>query len=686
MCKIPVFMASDENFAPFVAITMASILKNTSSFVEFYVLDSGISKKNKQKIINLNKFFKNFSIEFIEVDTDKYFKNLPEMEYISKSMYSRLLIPVLKPKLEKVIYTDVDVVFIKDIKELYETDLDDFVVGAVSSYRFKECEKEYLEAKHRLKISANHKQFMSGLLLINCKKWNSLNHTDRLLKLASELSDNNLLKLCDQDVLNKYFDNNYMPLDKKYSIIPKCLELNFDNNEVETLLNDAVVLHFTGGELSKPWNNKNQKSAQDWWKYVKYTEFKKDINKIYNNYNKGRFIKSVFSIKNIRNKLKKIKQICICDDKFKIRFKNKKIITNNNQKFSDLRIAFIVSGGFGDFLINANFIYCFKNFVMKNTNSNVFVDVYARHHQKKSFEAAFNENTFIDKMFILEDNPIPKDSYDLIITLHSHLNFNYYNLEKIQMYCSELHNFIKVCEKFKENTDFFATYHANHYHIALANNQNRLQLADVDKTIGVKKEFEYPVPYPNNENAILEKFNLENKTFITFNRGIDKNSTNIESTKMWAFENYQELVSKIKSNYKDIVLVQIGASPERCKIIDGVDINLVGKTTLEDIKVLIKNSFLHIDCEGGLAHLRNALHAKHPAIVIFGPTNPDLYGYSSNINLYKKDACPIYCDWIVQNWQKKCLRGFKNPPCTNSITVDEVFEVVKNYVLKNSEG
>ena len=166
MCKIPVFMASDENFAPFVAITMASILKNTSSFVEFYVLDSGISKKNKQKIINLNKFFKNFSIEFIEVDTDKYFKNLPEMEYISKSMYSRLLIPVLKPKLEKVIYTDVDVVFIKDIKELYETDLDDFVVGAVSSYRFKECEKEYLEAKHRLKISANHKQFMSGLLLI----------------------------------------------------------------------------------------------------------------------------------------------------------------------------------------------------------------------------------------------------------------------------------------------------------------------------------------------------------------------------------------------------------------------------------------------------------------------------------------------------------------------------------------
>ena len=75
MCKIPVFMASDENFAPFVAITMASILKNTSSFVEFYVLDSGISKKNKQKIINLNKFFKNFSIEFIEVDTDKYFKN-----------------------------------------------------------------------------------------------------------------------------------------------------------------------------------------------------------------------------------------------------------------------------------------------------------------------------------------------------------------------------------------------------------------------------------------------------------------------------------------------------------------------------------------------------------------------------------------------------------------------------------
>ena len=35
---IPVFFVADDNYAPFVATTMASVLKNTKSFIEFYVI------------------------------------------------------------------------------------------------------------------------------------------------------------------------------------------------------------------------------------------------------------------------------------------------------------------------------------------------------------------------------------------------------------------------------------------------------------------------------------------------------------------------------------------------------------------------------------------------------------------------------------------------------------------------
>ena len=48
--KIPIFLASDNNYAPFVATTIASICDNTKSFCDVYVLDGGITKENQSKI------------------------------------------------------------------------------------------------------------------------------------------------------------------------------------------------------------------------------------------------------------------------------------------------------------------------------------------------------------------------------------------------------------------------------------------------------------------------------------------------------------------------------------------------------------------------------------------------------------------------------------------------------------
>ncbi len=291
-------MASDDNFSPYVSTTMASILKNTKSFISFYILDGGISDKNKQKIKNLKKHFKNFEIEFLNVNIDEYFKDLPELECISKSMYSRFLIPKIKPELNKVIYTDCDVVFEKDIKELYEINLENYTIGAVSSYRYKECANFYKETRERLELSYEHKNFMSGLLVINSIKWNNESTTENLLIFAKKMSLNNLLKLPDQDVLNKYFDNNYKPIDKKWCIIPKALSANFNKDEIKEIIKNQAIVHFAGGAQFKPWNNKKVAGAKYFWKYVKYSDFKKEIKKNYIKFNnKNSFFENIFSLK-----------------------------------------------------------------------------------------------------------------------------------------------------------------------------------------------------------------------------------------------------------------------------------------------------------------------------------------------------------------------------------------------------
>jgi mannosyltransferase OCH1-like enzyme/ADP-heptose:LPS heptosyltransferase len=489
---------------------------------------------------------------------------------------------------------------------------------------------------------------------------------------------------------------------KYLSIYPKEYFIPFNGTEpkdLELATGNTYTAHWYNGSWVKPeilkfLENKHKKSMK-----YRLKNLLSSIFSIKNEYKNGikRKVLRFFGIKLKLPKVRKrygynnaefetAKMPCLYRKSLKLfgfEF-SKKTRFKVNTDPNTLKIAFHLYGGFGDILINSNFVYCFSKFINKMNNPNFVIDIFGKTNVKTPLKACLKENTFVDKIFIIEEDFNNNRKYDLIISFTSHLIFHYCNLNKIKRLCPQLFNFIQEYKTFKENTQFFATYHSNHYHIALANEKNRLQLADINGAIGVKKEFEYPVPYPDNENEILEKFGLKNKVFITLNRGIDKNASFKESTKMWSYKNYKKLVELLKNQHKDILLVQLGASLNRCRIITGIDINLVGKTSLEDIKVLIKNSFLHVDCEGGFAHLRNALKAKHPAIVIFGPTNPELYGYSSNINLYKKDVCPICCDWVIEKWQSLCLRGFDEAPCTNSITPTEVFEIIDNYIQKEN--
>ena len=671
MSNIPIFLSSDNNFAPYVATTMASVLKNTKSFVEFYILEDEISETNKNRILNLKKHFKNLSIEFINIDINKYFSALPELPCISKSMYSRLLIPLLK----KVIYSDVDVIFNKDVKSLYYEDLAGYIIGAVEEYRIKEIGNCYLERVKRLNLKGFKSLFLSSPLVIDVEKWNSDNITGKLLTLASGLALENKLVFPDMDVLNKYFDGDFKKLDKKYCVIPKALKWNFSNKEIKKIYKGAVSFHYAGNGDFKPWNNKKIEGAKYFWNIVGYTDFVQILKQNLKNGDSS-FWPRIFSVKNEIKNGAKIKVVSLFGLKI-IRFRlNKPKIDNNC-----LNILVEVSGGFGDILINANYVYHIAKLLNKTCNKNFRIDITACEKHFDKTKAVFGNCTYINNCF-MSDNHVDDCIYDLSIFINNLPSINYCNYEKLKRFSQKLYEYILDFKNFQNRYYFPYFYHLNSYNIALANNQHRLQLADPYGYLEIGKEFDCPIPYPENENEILKNFDLSGKNFITINRGVDKNNYNAESTKMWALSRFDELVRLIKLNYNDVVLVQVGASTNKCRNIGNIDINLVGKTNLEDIKVLIKNSILHIDCEGGFAHLRNALKASHPAVVIFGPTNPDLYAYDSNINIYNKGACSICCDWVYEDWQNCCLRGEKNPPCTFSVSCEQVYKEVDKYLKK----
>lgn len=274
--NIPIFLSSDNNYAPFVATTIASICDNTKSFCDFYVLDGGITKENQEKICELKKQFNNFDVEFLNIDVEKYFKNYTDCLHYTKTMYARFLIPDIKPEIDKAIYSDVDVIVLGDITQLYQEDLESYPLGAVpESFLGNNARRIYIET---LALNKEHVPFASGNLVINCIKWRDENIAQNLMNI--DLLQNSDIKCCDQTLLNIYFNNNYKKLSQRY-----CYTIQHD---VCLKNNDVVICHFNGPV--KPWHISEKTNTdlmpylKEFWYYAKMTPFyKKLVASIQNN-------------------------------------------------------------------------------------------------------------------------------------------------------------------------------------------------------------------------------------------------------------------------------------------------------------------------------------------------------------------------------------------------------------------
>lgn len=264
MSSIPIFLASDENYAPFVATTIASIVSNTKSFVDFYVLDSGISERSKRKIDFLKKDHDNFSIEYIEIDLQKLFGHFPlHNEAHTLNVFSRYLIPNLKEDLSKVLYLDVDIIVQGDIKDLHEESLGKYHLGAVPEYT------DVLDNhKKSLGLSEGHKYFNAGILLIDCAHFRENDLMNALIQKTLEIKP----QYQDQDILNIYFENNYKILDYKYNVsgYMQDYQKKAFNDIVQKAVDHPFIIHYT---TFKPWSKKGVVFEEFFWRHAQKTAF-----------------------------------------------------------------------------------------------------------------------------------------------------------------------------------------------------------------------------------------------------------------------------------------------------------------------------------------------------------------------------------------------------------------------------
>lgn len=330
-----------------------------------------------------------------------------------------------------------------------------------------------------------------------------------------------------------------------------------------------------------------------------------------------------------------------------------------------LRICLSLEGGLGDLMVGLNWVCGFyKKF---SPLCQIQLDIA---FSNKQMVKAFVPD-FVHQIILLKEKK--QKSYDLIINCVRCPVVEYADVSRLPaavlMYTQKLLDFEHEHRDLLLLTPYKDTVTRNIFSSCV----KRWHQADILDELNLTEEFGFSVPI-HNEKETLKKFNLYGKKYITLNRegGSDQGW---ESTKLWPLSYYRKLVEELKRVYPNYELVEVGAG--RGERMNNTHRNLAGKTSLEEINVILKHAVLHIDGEGGLVHLRHALKAG-PSCVFFGPTSPEVYGYEENLNL-RSSACSVCCEFYSKTWQRKCLRG--KCVCMESLSPEYVLEQIEAACL-----
>lgn len=257
--EIPVFFATDDNYLPFLTVTICSMKKNKSKKFAYkiYILHSGLSEVDSKILASLEE--KDFSIFFVDVservkDIEKF---LHLRDYYTAAIYYRLFIVGMFPQYDKALYLDCDTVILSDVAELYNVDLGDNYIGAIADQAVAAVPAFCEYTKNALGIDGKD-YFNSGVILMNLKKFRDEKFYERFYSI---LSSYDFIVAPDQDCLNlickgkvKYFGTewNAMPVLGETEKTPKIVHYNL---------------------VHKPWHYDNIPYERYFWEYAKDTFF-----------------------------------------------------------------------------------------------------------------------------------------------------------------------------------------------------------------------------------------------------------------------------------------------------------------------------------------------------------------------------------------------------------------------------
>lgn len=289
MKEIPIMFCFNNNYVIPASACFISIMENSNikNRYIFYVLHTDITEANQKKLKEDLKKYKNCTLNFIYMDNqyEELFKKIPNHSHFSKELLYKLNCATIFSEEEKIIISDVDVIFLNDIAKIYEE------LNVNSNYYYagippikKKNKNIYSEELYK-KFSKEEIQKLNngigaGYLVLNLKKIREENMVQNMLNYLEENSYK--LVQIEQDVINivcanhiKHLPYYYMVCSYEYDDFSlenyEILLDKTEKKEVKYALENPVQLHFATS--IKPWKYIDCTKSEIWFQYFFQTSF-----------------------------------------------------------------------------------------------------------------------------------------------------------------------------------------------------------------------------------------------------------------------------------------------------------------------------------------------------------------------------------------------------------------------------
>ncbi len=280
-----IVVASDENYVPHLETLIVSIAETNKAIDELkiHIFDGGISTKSKKNIQCIKNKYKNMSFEFYEM-TEEIISNLLGGDIgrdRSLSTYARLFIPEIITD-NRAIYFDVDAIVLKDLREFYQIDLENFAIAGV-------LDTNPIERHRSVGLDDRDTYINAGVILWNLEACRRIGFVKQCKEFIRNYNGN--VDAMDQGTINGVLGRQGLikEIHPKYNTLTSLFQLNresilliyglvdyYSDEEIEEAIEDPVFIHFTPNMTTRPWvRNCTHPFKGRYWYFRSMTKFYK---------------------------------------------------------------------------------------------------------------------------------------------------------------------------------------------------------------------------------------------------------------------------------------------------------------------------------------------------------------------------------------------------------------------------